>query len=177
MERPRSLAIISLGLACLLATACQTAGTKGQSPAATETQASGDTSIQEKGTPTRSQAAAETQAAANTQTQAKGTSTPSQIAAERQALSSRQPASRGSTTTASAGVRRAGSARQKGVADEALKDLGKLYGVITGREIDTTRVIDGAIAAGIVVLGAGTFAGVRLIRHRKLTPSSFAAPR
>jgi hypothetical protein len=38
-------------------------------------------------------------------------------------------------------------------------------------------VIDGAIAAAIVVLGIGAFAAMRAIRHRRLTPSSSHAQR
>ncbi len=166
MEKPRSRAVVSLGLACLLATACQTAGTPGQSPATAETQATASTSTQAKGTPTPSPAAAETQAAAGTATQAKGTPNPSQVAAGRQALPARQPASRSGTT--SAGARSGSSAQQKGARDGMLRNLGSLYRVITGREIDTTKVVDGAIAAGIIVLGIGTFATVRVIRRRRV---------
>jgi hypothetical protein len=154
MEKPRSLAIISLGLACLLATACQTAGTPGQSPAT-----------------------AKTQATANVSTQAKGTPTQSHVTVERQVLPPRQPASRSGTATSSAGVRPATSAQQKGVADGTLENLKHLYSVITGREIDTRKVINSAMAAAIVVLGIGAFAAMHAIRHRRLTPSSSHAQR
>ena len=162
MQKPRSLAIISLGLACLLATACRTAGTPGQSPATTETQATANVS---------------TQATMNTPTQAKGTPTQSQVTVERQVLPPRQPASRSGTATSSAGVRPATSARQKGVADGTLENLKNLYRVITGRQIDTRMVIDGAIAAAIVVLGIGAFAALSALRHRRLTTSSSHARR
>jgi len=162
MEKPRSLAIISLGLACLLATACQTAGTPGKSPATAKTQATANVS---------------TQATVNTPTQAKGTPTQSQVTAERQVLPPRQPASRSGTATSSAGVKPATSAKHKGVADGTLENLKHLYSVITGRKIDTRMVIDGAIAAAIVVLGIGAFVALSAIRHRRLTPSSSHAQR
>ena len=162
MKKPRSLAIISLGLACLLATACQTAGTPGQSPATAKTQATANVS---------------TQATVNTPTQAKGTPTQSHVTVERQVLPPRQPASRSGTATSSAGVRPATSARQKGVADGTLENLKNLYSVITGREIDTRKVIDSAIAAAIVLLAIGAFAAFSAIRHRRLTTSSSHAQR
>jgi hypothetical protein len=162
MEKPRSLAVISLGLACLIATACQTAGTPGQSPAAAKTQATAKVS---------------TQATVNTPTQAKGTTTQSQVAVERQVLPPRQPASRSGTATSSAGVRPATSAQQKGVAHGTLENLKHLYSVITGREIDTGTVINSAMAAAIIVLGIGAFAALSAIRHRRLTTSSSHARR
>jgi hypothetical protein len=162
MEKPRSLAIISLGLACLLATACQTAGTPGQSSAAAKTQATANVSAQ---------------AAVNTPTQAKGTPTQSQVTVERQVLPPRQPASRSRTAASSAGVRPATSAQKKGVANGTFENLKHLYSAITGREIDTRKVINSAIAAGIVVLGIGAFVALSAIRHRRLSTSSSHARR
>ena len=160
MKKPRSLAIISLGLACLLATACQTAGTPGQSPATAKTQATANVS---------------TQTTVNTPTQAKGTPTQSHVTVERQVLPPPQPASRSGTS--STGVRPATSAHKKGVVDGTVENFKKLYRVITGRQIDTRMIIDVAIAAAIVVLGIGAFAALSAIRHRRLTTSSSHAQR
>jgi hypothetical protein len=162
MEKRRSLAIISLGLACLLATACQTAGTPGQSPATAKTQATANVS---------------TQAIVNTPNQAKGTPAQSQVTVERQGLPPRQPASRSGTAVSSAGARPATSAQQKGVANGTVESLKHLYSVFTGREIDAQKVITSAIAAAIVVLGIGAFAALSAIRHRRLTTSSSHARR
>ena len=162
MEKPRSLVIISLALACLLATACQTAGTPGHSPATAKTQATVNVP---------------TQATVNTPTQAKGTPTQSQVTVEPQVLPPRQPASRSGTATSSAGVRPATSAHQKGVAGGTLGNFKNLFRVITGHQIDTRMVVDSAIAAAIVVLGIGAFVAMRAIRRRRLTPSSSHAQR
>ena len=152
MDKWRSLAIISLGLACLLVTACETTGTPGKSAGAGGTQATSSTSAQARATQTQSQAAA-----------------------QRQAQTSRQAASRSGTS--SAGARPVISALQKGIAGGTLKNIQNLYTVITGRKIDATTVVDGAIAAAAVLLGIGAFATVRVVRHRRLTPSTSAARR
>jgi predicted lipid-binding transport protein (Tim44 family) len=172
MEMPRSLAFVSLGLICLLATGCQTARTPGQPPAGAGIQATADASIQAKGATAGSPAAAESPATANTPAQDNGTSARSQVVAERQAQPPGQPASRNTAATPLAGVRRSASAQQNGVARGTLEHLENLLSVIVGREIDTAEVIDSAIAAGIVVLGIGTFATVNGIRHRRLPLSS-----
>ncbi|MGA2479200.1 MAG: hypothetical protein ABSG63_10675 [Spirochaetia bacterium] len=156
MEKPRSLVMMSLGLACLLAMACQTARTPVQSPAGAEAQS--------KGTSTQLPATAETQA--------KETPIQKEATVERQALPPRQPASQNRTATSPAGARPAAAARQKSGADETMANLKTLYSVVTGHEINATKIIDSAIAAAIVVLGIGAFAAVLAIRHRRLTPSS-----
>jgi hypothetical protein len=162
MEMPRSLAIISLGVACLLATACQTTGTPGKSPTTPKTQAAANVS---------------TQATANTPAQTKGTLTQSQVAPERQVLPRSQTASRKGTAPSAKGVKPATSAHKKGVVGGTLENVKSLYKVITGRQIDTRMVIDAAIAAGIVVLAIGAFVALSAVRHRRLATSSPQARR
>jgi hypothetical protein len=155
---------MSLCCACLLAMACQTTGTPGRSPVTAATQS--------KGTPAQAQAA---------ETQAKSAPSQPQASVERQAVPGSQPAKRAGTAAVSAGAkhgaRPAASVRKKGAAGKTLGSLKTLYSVITGKEINSTKIIDSAIAAAVVVVAIGAFVAVIAIRRRRPTPTPRHAER
>ncbi len=63
----------------------------------------------------------------------------------------------------------AAKAQLKDLTGGALKMLGNLYGAVTGQASRTTRAIEYATAAAIIVVVIGAIAAVSVRRHRKLS--------
>jgi hypothetical protein len=146
MRKSRSLAILMLGVACLLVVACLTKGTPKQSG----------------GTPTKTQATAERQAprAADSGSQKSVASS-----SKKKTTSSSQKR----IVKRSAKAVPVASARLKNFTVKAVNWLGNPSRAVRSHSIETMRVLIYVALAIIFVVAIGATAAARVRRQRKLT--------
>lgn len=153
--------ILMLGLTCLLAVACQTTGSPPQSKAIAQPPAppaSSTAGAQPVAPPASSTAAA--QPAAPSLSAEAAAQPPAPVAADSAGQSGTEKHTGGAVPRGSALKERTVSMRAR------------LGGLFAGQTTGTTRAIEYAAAAGVIVLAVGAIATVSARRHRKLTPSS-----
>jgi len=147
MQKPRSLAILTLGLACLLLFACQTAGTPKQSD----------------GTPKKSQAADGPKAS-----RAADSASPSRTASKSEEKRAASPAQQSDLKgKAAKAAKTAKTAKTGKTVDRPRKPLI----AILKQPITPLRAVLYATLGLILIVVLGAIAAERAGRHRKLAPS------